>query len=178
MSYAIGNSKTTVIGGDIEADDVCFDVSPQPEISLYWDNTDGKPTIKNLEWYSPNGELPGTYEEYLRNHPLKSPLFLAPEYTYDGNQTLAVPISILVDDDLYGDITAAVSQYILDLELEEHSVFLETVSGGTPEEIKDWITQRYNSGCQSFVFIGDITAAWAEVSGSVFPCDLFSFVIG
>ena len=173
MSYAIGNSKTTVIGDDIEADDVCFDISPQSEISLYWDNADSKLIIKNLEWYSPNGELPGTYEEYLRNHPLKSSLFLATEDTYDGTQTLADSVSILIDDDLYGDITAAVSQYIFDLELEEHSVFLETVSGGTPEEIKDWITQRYNSGCQSFVFIGDITAAWAEVSGSVFPCDLF-----
>jgi len=69
MSYAIGSSETTVIGNDIEADDVCFDISSQSEMSVYWDNADGEPT-KNLEWYSPNGELPGTYEEYIRNHPL------------------------------------------------------------------------------------------------------------
>ena len=31
--------------------------------------------LKKLEWYSPNGELPGTYEEYLQIHPLKSAYF-------------------------------------------------------------------------------------------------------
>ncbi len=59
------------------------------------------------------------------------------------------------------------------MELEGHSVFLQTVSGGTPEEIKEWIIERNDSGSKGTVLIGDITAAWAEVSGSVFPCDLF-----
>jgi len=173
MSYAIVDSEITVNGDDIEAYNACFDISSQSEIPLHWDTTNSEPPIKNLEWYSPNGELPGTYEEYLRNHPLKSSHFLSLKNTQDENQTLEDSISLLVDNDLYGEIKASVSQYILDLELEEKLVFLETVSGGTPEEIKAWIKHRYNLGCQSFVFIGDITAAWAEVSGSVFPCDLF-----
>ena len=52
-------------------------------------------------------------------------------------------------------------------------MFLQTVSGGTPEEIKAWIAERSDSGSKGIVLIGDITAAWAEVSSSVFPCDLF-----
>ena len=61
----------------------------------------------------------------------------------------------------------------MDLVAEGYSVYTETVSGGTPEEIKKWIQARYEAGSESIVFVGDITAAWAEISGSVFPCDLF-----
>ena len=31
--------------------------------------------LKKLEWYSPHGEQPGTYEDYLRWHPLTSSEF-------------------------------------------------------------------------------------------------------
>ena len=128
--------------------------------------------IEKLQWRSPNGELPGTYEEYIEAHPLKKAVFSAPRNNGYATQSLD-PISLLIDSALYPRITTGINQYVADLESEESSVFIETVSGGTPKEIKDWITQRYNSGCKSFVLIGDITAAWAEVSGSVFPCDLF-----
>ncbi|MCK4656653.1 MAG: hypothetical protein KAT85_06455, partial [candidate division Zixibacteria bacterium] len=82
-------------------------------------------------------------------------------------------ISILIDAGLYSDVTPGLNQYISDLQSEGYSVFSQTVSGGTPEEIKSWILERSASACSSFVFVGDITAAWAEVSGSVFPCDLY-----
>lgn len=129
--------------------------------------------IERLQWISPDGEMPGTYEDYLRNHPLEPALFFTPEDRINPNQPLGEKFSILVDEVLYPQITTAITQYIDDLELEGYSVFIETVNGGTPEEIKDWVAQRLDSGCDSIVFIGDITAAWAEVSGSVFPCDLF-----
>lgn len=128
-------------------------------------NQDGR-FISKLEWLSPNGELPGTYQEYLSRHPLSTAQFSTPG-------PLGYSISVLVDSGLYKKVTFALSQYIDDLEAEGYSVFLETVTGGTPEEIKEWIANRYESGCAGIVFIGDITAAWAEVSGSVFPCDLF-----
>ncbi|MFO7678382.1 MAG: hypothetical protein R6V50_08415, partial [Thermoplasmatota archaeon] len=82
-------------------------------------------------------------------------------------------ISLLVDKELYPLITTGLYQYIFDLETEEKTVVLQTVGGGTPEQIKEWVISRYNQGSTSIVFIGDIPAAWAEVSGEVFPCDLF-----
>ncbi len=124
--------------------------------------------ISRLQWFSPNGELPGTYDEYLNGHPLKPARFS----TSVGNLQ-SITISILVDEDLYPKIATGIEQYIADLKAEGYSVFLQTISGGTPEEIKEWITERYNFGSEGIILIGDITAAWAEVSGSVFPCDLF-----
>jgi hypothetical protein len=134
--------------------------------------------IPRLQWISPHGELPGTYADYLQWHPLTPARF--------GEQRLATSagtgergdrgvtmISILVDSDLYPSIQTAFDQYVSDLTAEGYSVYTETVSGGTPTEIKSWVQGRFDAGCDEILFIGDITAAWAEVSGSVFPCDLF-----
>jgi hypothetical protein len=129
--------------------------------------------IEKLQWYSPNGELPGTYEDYLENHPY-SPARFSPsaEMNMNGfsdNKSLA----ILVDETLFLSITLSLTQYLADLDVEGYSVFLQQVSGGTAEEIKAWVQDRYSEGINGILFIGDVTAAWAEVSGDQFPSDLF-----
>jgi len=135
--------------------------------------------IQRLEWKAPPGGLPGTYADYLRWHPLRPAQFAgarsyqaAPAQLGDPGRGPAA-ISLLVDAALYPGITAELEAYVTDLTLEHYSVHLETVSGGTPAEIKAWVQQRYDAGSQGVVFIGDITAAWAEVSEDVFPSDLF-----
>jgi len=133
---------------------------------------DGK-QIKKLQWYSPHGELPGTYEEYIKEHPLV-PAEFSGSVNVDGmREPTDNNVSILVDATLYPEISASVDQYITDLQTDGYSVYLETISGGTPVDIKTWIHSRYNEGCSEFVLVGNITAAWAEISGSVFPCDLY-----
>jgi hypothetical protein len=135
--------------------------------------------ITKLRWVSPHGEEPGTYAEYLQRHPLKPARFsnarsVAPRVRDGGGgKRDAATISILVDEDLYGPIAAALDDYMADLASEGYGVFLETVSGGAPAEIKAWVQQRHDCGSDAVVFVGDITAAWAEVSEAVFPCDLF-----
>ncbi len=129
--------------------------------------------LSKLQWFSPNGELPGTYDEYLCMHPLMPASFSKPIEYYASLQLNGDKISILVDTVLYLLIKTGVDQYIDDLNAEGYSVTVQTISGGSPDEIKTWIIDSYNQGCIGFVFIGDITAAWAEVSGDVFPCDLF-----
>jgi len=141
------------------------------KINLNQNYQDGRYT-KKLEWHSPNNELPGTYQEYLQKHPLTSAEFSQPlknRIISKQNNTIA----ILVDNDLYKNIKTNLEQYIYDLQIEGYDTFFETVTGGTPLEIKQWIQTQYNKGCIGVVFIGDITAAWAEVSGSVFPSDLY-----
>jgi len=135
--------------------------------------------LPKLEWVSPHGEQPGTYLAYLDNHPPTAALFgngrltprspgsTAPRGTRTGM------LSILIHSGLFGSIHAAVDNYVNDLTLEGYTVYTETVSGGTPTDIKTWVQQRYAAGSDGILFIGDITAAWAEVSGAVFPCDLF-----
>jgi len=135
--------------------------------------------IPRLCWTAPEGELPGTYADYLKRRPLwrgvfsHSRLLIPFTMGYDYQQKDISNISILVDGDLFPEIQDALDLYIADLLYEGYVVFMETVDGGTPEEIKNWVRQRYLTGSQGVVFVGDITAAWAEVSGSIFPCDLF-----
>jgi len=131
---------------------------------------DGRSLVK-LQWYAPKGELPGTYADYIQNHPLTLALFATP---YTMNSVLQnYSLGILVDDSLYPSIENSVSQYLADLEAEGYVVFIQSVSGGTPEDIKAWINARYDAGASGIVLIGDITAAWVDVSGEVFPSDLF-----
>lgn len=135
--------------------------------------------MAKLRWVSPNGELPGTHAEYLRQHPLAPARFsnyrvIRPAtgpHGHPGRE--AEDLSILVDSTLSPSIQTALDGYVDDLAARGYSVFSETVSGGTPEDIKAWVQDRYAAGSEGIVFVGDITAAWAEVSGSVFPCDLF-----
>ncbi len=136
------------------------------------DKQDGR-SIEKLIWYAPEGKLPGSYNEYLNSHPPTSPCFsstveVKPTIFFENHS-----LSILVNETLYPSITESISQYLSDLESEGYQVFLQQVSGGTPQEIKAWIHERYTLGSTGILFIGDITAAWAEVSGDQFPSDLF-----
>ncbi len=129
--------------------------------------------IEKLQWYSPNGELPGTYRDYLQSHPY-APIRFSKTTDYHTsilaeNNTLA----ILVNEDLYPQISTMLWQYISDLLVEGYQIIETTTSGGTPEEIKAWIQEQYSFGVTGVLFIGDIPAAWAEVSGDQFPSDLF-----
>lgn len=136
------------------------------------DKQDGR-SIEKLIWYAPENKLPGTYNEYLNSHPPTSPCFSS---TVEAKPTVFFEnhsLSILVNETLYPSIKESISQYLSDLESEGYQVFLQQVSGGTPQEIKAWIQERYSLGSTGIFFIGDITAAWAEVSGDQFPSDLF-----
>ncbi len=144
------------------------------EDSIFMDNLnyqDGR-NISKLEWFSPNGKLPGMYDDYISWHPPTTAKFSENNY-YKDTSIFGNKISILVDTNIYNKIYEKLYQYINDLKSEGYSTFVQTVNGGGPSEIKTWVKERYNSGTIGIVFIGDITAAWAEVSDSVFPCDLF-----
>ena len=130
--------------------------------------TDDFSHLAKLQWTAPDGILPGTYHDYLTTHPhttahFHTPLTNPQTYNY----------AILVDTTLYPDIEASLTRYLTDLTREGYQTYLDTATGGTPEDIKTWVTDRYQHGARGAVFIGDITAAWAEVSGDTFPSDLF-----
>ena len=139
--------------------------------------------LPRLEWTSPDGAQPGTYADYLRSRPPAAGQFGAPDRAVPVTPGLKAassslePVSILVDQDLYDALAGArnspLEQYQADLAAEGYAVHTQTVSGGTPQEVKDWVRQRYALGSRIIVFVGDITAAWAEVSEATFPCDLY-----
>jgi len=153
--------KTETDGGSKSSDNISTPDNPPKQ--------DGR-EIKKLEWHAPPGILPGQYAEYLQKHPLEAPKLST---VRTARSDVDAEISILVDASLNTQITSRLNEYIADLESEGYTVFVSTVSGGSPQDIKNWVIDRYNAGSEGFVFVGDITAAWAEVSGDQFPCDLF-----
>ena len=89
------------------------------EISIIDDfnKQDGR-FLKKLDWFSPNGELPGTYEEYLQMYPLK-PAYFSQSLNFKSSlELMTSSISILVDQDLYSKIDPALNEYIVDLQGE------------------------------------------------------------
>ena len=161
LSIMVTSAGTNTVRESQSSDNITTPANPQKQ--------DGR-EIKKLEWHAPPVILPGQYNEYLQMHPLESPKFTT---VLTGKSRLEADISVLVDASLYTHITTNLNQYLADIESEGYTVFVSTVSGGSSQEIKDWVIDRYNAGSEGFVFVGDITAAWAEVSGDQFPCDLF-----
>lgn len=121
----------------------------------------------------PNTSI-GTFEEYQELYPYNQSMFtnhfsrLAPigQTSY---------LSILVEHNLYtSEIAEKINQYIQQLESKEYIVLsLDTLKGGNPAEVKDWVKNQYQTGSNGVLFIGDIPAAWATISSETFPCDLF-----
>ena len=130
-----------------------------------------------LRWWRLTANCPAhTLSIYcgIRSRPPGSRIgIFAPTRKLPAPLGAAEHLAILVNSTLYPGIRDSLSQYAADLASEGYTVYVETVAGGAPEDIKDWIQERYAFGCTGVVFIGDIAAAWAEVSGDVFPCDLF-----
>ena len=131
-----------------------------------------------MRWMTEDGTRPGTYEEYLEQHPLRPARFthrrtLAPLGRVPGPTPAGSGIAVLVDADVYPSIETALDQYATDLTLEGYTVFVEAVDGGTPEEIKAWVRERYEAGAEGILFVGGITVAWFHHGDAFFPCDLF-----
>ncbi len=133
---------------------------------------DGRP-IQRLEWTAPAGEQPQTYEEYLAEHPLRPLRVSKPLYESKLPGKSLESLTILVEEALYPQIEPALATYIADLEARGHSVVLLAIDGGTPAGIKSIVQGRYSNGATGMLFIGDIAAAWMEVSGASTPCDLY-----
>jgi hypothetical protein len=131
------------------------------------------PDISQLHWALPPDVHIGSFEDYLKKHPYGPASFGEIQGDSLGLLSIESSFSILVHQDLYSQIIQEIEEYKIDIENQGYSVYIDTVRGGTPTEIKNWVIERYQSGSIGFLFIGDIPAAWAEVSDSQFPCDLF-----
>ena len=119
----------------------------------------------------------GTYEDFLENNPSRPaefgghPLTMFPPGGRLGGDPAM--ISILVESGVRSEIETSLTLYANDLLAEGYAVYIDDVSGGTQEEIRDWVRTRHEAGSEGVVFIGDITPAWFELPGDPFPCDLF-----
>jgi hypothetical protein len=87
--------------------------------------------------------------------------------------------AIIVNSDLRSNIQASLDQYMVDLAVDGYEVELISASGGTPEEFRSFLYDKYQEGLQGAVLIGDLPIAWYEIScwepieHEEFPCDLY-----
>ncbi len=86
---------------------------------------------------------------------------------------------IIVNFDLQTAIQTSLDQYIADLITDGYEVEQISASGGTPEEFRDLLYDKYTEGMQGTVLIGDLPIAWYEINcwdpieHEEFPCDLY-----
>ena len=109
------------------------------------------------------------------NYPYEKSEFTSYRINYPKEITLSKSCSILIEKRLYSpEIEEKIESYIINLENNGYTVnSVDTLSGGNPADVKNWVSNQYDTGVNGVFFIGDIPAAWAEVSDTTFPCDLF-----
>ncbi|KPL18313.1 MAG: hypothetical protein AMJ92_08740, partial [candidate division Zixibacteria bacterium SM23_81] len=113
-------------------------------------------------------------------------LFTAPPLTIRQiYRTQAKPLDnhvlIAVEESLYPLIEAGLGGYVSDLEAEGYTVtvVLDTAFGGTPAEVRDYLSSVYTSdGLIGALLIGDLPVPWHESTwddGTYenYPCDYF-----
>ena len=69
-------------------------------------------------------------------------------------------VDILVNTALYEEIQSSLEQFVSDLESEGYSVRIDTVSGGTPADIRSHLNLLLDQGLVGAIFIGNLPFAW------------------
>ena len=129
--------------------------------------------LGNIRWYSLNSEQPNPYEDYIENHHYYDACFTT-VYENQQSELSSDYILILVDEDLFPQIVSNLDIFRDDLEGEGYSVIVETLSGGSPEDVKVRIQDHNMHKHCDVIMIGDIPIAWVGLpTGEIFSCDLF-----
>mgnify|MGYP001201147312 FL=1 len=118
--------------------------------------------VARLRWAGPPGSRPGTYQEWLAKHPVKK--FESQRIKTRINRNAKGPgAAIIAESGLYSSVTDKIDTLMACLNQEGYSVYLYTVSGGTPESLKALLKGLNDSaGLEGVLFIGDLPVAWFE----------------
>ena len=108
---------------------------------------------------------PITYEEWKRDQGPDLPLSISRKLEKRRSLTRdeSSLLMILVNEELYPDITAALYTYVDDISEKGYDVTIVTVSGGTPPEIRDLLASEIPSGLTGVFLIGDLPIPWFEM---------------
>lgn len=132
-----------------------------------------------LRWAGPPGSRPGTYEEWICQHPYM-PFVCDLDRIANGNG-LAGTVALLTEGRLAVPLSNAINQLVNNLQSEGHTVLSYQVSGGTPETLRAFLKDLYDRNrIEGALFIGNLPVAWFEIANDYgnmgythFPIDLF-----
>lgn len=116
----------------------------------------------------------GTYEEWLEGQPDFQPFFARTIMGNDGAEFL-----LIFENGLTDSLEAGVlEQWTADIASQGLSWEVVEVTYSTPEDLKSYLTDKYNDGLEGAVLVGILPAAWVMLENSFggnehFPCDYF-----
>lgn len=116
----------------------------------------------------------GTYEEWLEGQPDFQPFFARTIMGSDGAEFLLIFENGLTDSLEVG----VLEQWTTDIASQGLSWEVVEVTYSTAEDLKSYLTDKYNDGLEGAVLIGILPAAWVMLENSFggnehFPCDYF-----
>ncbi|MDO9026470.1 MAG: C25 family cysteine peptidase, partial [bacterium] len=135
--------------------------------------------VARLRWAGPPGSGPGTYQEWLAKHPVKK--FEKHRVKSRINpKTKGTGAAVVIESGMYSLVADKIDTLMEFLSQDGHSVYLYTVSGGTPESLKTLLKGlNDSSGLEGAIFIGDLPVAWFEANNEYeygyaqWPIDLY-----
>jgi len=153
---------------------------PQPEQLIERDRE--QDIVEITRWMDPEGRQPQSYAEWKAE--VGEPGPFETEFIRSSSSLksadLYIKFLVVVNTDLYPLITTGLDQYVLDLNAEGYEVEIYTSSGGTPEEMREFLRGRYFAGMKGCLLIGSLPIAWYEIydcfdygNNEEFPCDFY-----
>jgi hypothetical protein len=136
-------------------------------------NPDGIPITRLYEGAPPLE----TRDEYMAGRaPYGEPDFVT---CYQSPTGPGDDLYVLVNEDLYPQITAGLDTWVEDLEEEGYTVTVATSGVIAPEDLRAELQAQWALGMDGAVLIGDFDSAWFEgifwvdIGYENFPCDLY-----
>lgn len=119
----------------------------------------------------------GTYEEWMDGQPPYEPLEVVTISGTDGAEFLLVFQEGLTDSLTPG----LLDQWTADIQSGGLTTEVVEVNYSTPEELKDYLEDKFDQGMEGAVLVGDLPTAWCALedaketdqSGEIFPADYF-----
>jgi len=147
-------------------------------------------SVRNLEYRAEEAVKIQVFRKYiaLRRVRLKIPFTVEqkPRPDFPGDEAyrnektpLHYPrgdVLVLVDQDVYGAVSASIDRYVLDLGRDGYWATIHVLQSGTPADVRSYIKERNPVGV---LLVGAIPVPWFELDDdfngvhSEFPCDLY-----
>ncbi|MEO0081529.1 MAG: FlgD immunoglobulin-like domain containing protein [candidate division WOR-3 bacterium] len=129
--------------------------------------------VKRLEWTDPQGRKPLNYARWVETHKHLTDASCIGSVTQIGDGNV---VDVVVNAELYPQITAELSQYQTDLVSAGYAVRIDTMRGFSHVALRNHLAAV--TDIAGAVLVGDLPVAWYEdgwgtPTGEEFPIELF-----
>lgn len=136
-------------------------------------------TTRHLQYYDPLGREIMEYKEVIQSFKDSPFIHGLAQYSYGVlSGDLSGEVVILVNTELYNNIT--LDTFLNDISSMGYSCYVDTLSGGTPQDVRNILQNRWNNhGAVGTIIIGDLPIPWYyHDNGSwgsieIFPIDYY-----